>query len=51
MRWFFGKRLKWVVILLVLTVIGLGAPIVYVESACHAPATSAAPYTPLLTDA
>lgn len=51
MRWFFGKLFKWVVILLVLTIIGLAAPIVYVESACHARVTSAVPYTPLITDA
>jgi hypothetical protein len=46
---FIGKLFKWIAILLVLTVIGLAAPIVYVETSCHAPVTSS-PYTSLITD-
>ena len=45
-----GKLIKGAVILVLLTAVGLAAPIGYVELACHAPVTSA-PYTPLITDA
>lgn len=44
-----GKLVKWVLILLLLTVVGLAAPIGYVEYACRAPVTTS-PYTPLITD-
>jgi hypothetical protein len=46
---FIGKLVKWIVIVLVLGIIGLAAPIGYVEYACRAPVTSVA-YTPLITD-
>lgn len=44
-----GKLLKWIVTVLVLVIIGLAAPIGYVEFACRAPVTNSA-YTPLITD-
>ena len=44
-----GKLLKWIVIVLILGIIGLAAPIGYVEFACRAPVTNS-PYTPLITD-
>lgn len=47
---FLGKLIKWAVILVLLTAVGLAAPIGYVELACHQPVTSA-PYTPVITDA
>lgn len=46
---FIGKLIKWVVILVLLTSVGLAAPIAYVEIACHALVTNAA-YTPVITD-
>ena len=47
---FIGKLIKWVVIILLLTAVGLAAPIGYVEFACHAPATNSH-YTPVIVDA
>ena len=46
---FIGKVIKWIVVLLLLTVVGLAAPIGYVEFACHAPVANA-PYTPVIAD-
>jgi hypothetical protein len=46
---FVGELFKWVVILVLLTVVGLAAPIGYVEFACHAPVTNV-PYKPVITD-
>jgi hypothetical protein len=46
---FIGKLFKWIIIVAVLTGVALAAPIAYVETACHAPVTSA-PYTPLISD-
>ncbi|MGV3552939.1 hypothetical protein [Rhizobium sp.] len=47
---FIGKTVKWIVILILLTSVGLAAPIAYVELSCHAPVTNDA-YTPLISDA
>lgn len=46
---FFGKLIKWIVILVALTSVGLAAPVAYVEFSCQAPVTNGA-YTPLITD-
>lgn len=44
-----GKLIKWIVILVPLTAVGLAAPIGYVELACHAPVTNGT-YAPIITD-
>ncbi|MCB1447538.1 MAG: hypothetical protein KDJ87_17560 [Rhizobiaceae bacterium] len=46
---FLGRLARWIVIALLLIVLGLAAPVAYVELACHAPVT-ASPYSPILTD-
>ena len=46
---FLGKLLKWAVILVLLTIVGLATPIAYVEFSCHVPTTNTA-YTPLIKD-
>lgn len=43
-----GKLLKWMVTVLILVIIGLAAPIGYVEFACRAPVTTS-PYAPVIT--
>jgi hypothetical protein len=46
---FIGKLVKWVVILVLLTAVGLAAPIGYVEFSCHIPVTNTS-YAPVITD-
>ena len=46
---FLGKLVKWSVILVLLTAVGLAAPIGYVELACHVPVTNGS-YAPVVTD-
>lgn len=46
---FFGKLIKWAVILVLLTVVGLAAPIGYVEFSCHVPVTNVS-YRARITD-
>jgi hypothetical protein len=44
-----GKVLRWVAVVVLLTVIGLAAPVAYVEFSCHAPVSNAS-YVPVITD-
>lgn len=46
---FLLRLLKWILTLLILLVIGLGAPVAYVETACRGEVTPNA-YKPLITD-
>jgi hypothetical protein len=46
---FFGKFIKWSVVFVLLTAVGMAAPIGYVELACHVPVTNGS-YAPIITD-